>query len=196
VLLYAWRLPVTYQHGRYLWPVLPVIVLYGLAGWLAIGDALVRRYASSNSLRWVAGRAARLVFAVLLLIFLALGLQVYRQDVAFVNHEMVDAALWLGHNTPDLSLVAAHDIGAIGYFAGRPLLDLAGLITPEVIPMLDDEAALSDYVRASAADYLVTAPGWPYRLLTRPEAAVLVFSTNYSWTTEQGSNNVAIYRLR
>ncbi len=33
VFLYAWRLPVTYQHGRYLLAALPVWVLYGLAGW-------------------------------------------------------------------------------------------------------------------------------------------------------------------
>jgi len=32
----------------------------------------------------------------------------------------------------DDDLIAAHDIGAIGYFAPRPILDLAGLISPDV----------------------------------------------------------------
>ena len=32
VVLYAWRLPVTYQHGRYLLPAIPIWTLYGLAG--------------------------------------------------------------------------------------------------------------------------------------------------------------------
>jgi hypothetical protein len=34
-LIYALRLPVTYQHGRYMMPAMPVFWLIGLAGWLA-----------------------------------------------------------------------------------------------------------------------------------------------------------------
>ena len=38
------------------------------------------------------------------------------------------------------AIVAAHDIGALGYLDDHQLVDLAGLITPEVIPfMLDEE---------------------------------------------------------
>src|SRR5690606_33949171 len=33
---------------------------------------------------------------------------------------------------PPGELVACHDIGALGFFADRPLLDLAGLGTPEI----------------------------------------------------------------
>ena len=38
-------------------------------------------------------------------------------------------AQWLDRNTPPNALIAAHDIGAMGYFARRPPLDLAGLIS-------------------------------------------------------------------
>ena len=52
VFLYAWRLPVTYQHGRYLMAAMPVWVLYGLAGWIALlrlGQGSLFRLGSAGS---------------------------------------------------------------------------------------------------------------------------------------------------
>ncbi len=140
-------------------------------------------------------RIGALTFIVLLIIFLILGLQVFAQDVAFVNGEMVAVGQWLQENTPTEALVAAHDIGAIGYFAERTILDLAGLIAPEGIPLLSDGDALLDYVQESDSDYLVTAPGWTYDKITSSENAILKYSTGYSWTREQGVNNMAVYLL-
>lgn len=191
VLAYATRLPVTYQHGRYLWAALPVWILLGLAGWSAILGALRRRGRAGR----LVAQAAGLSFVVLLALFLFFGAVAYAEDVAFVENEMVDVALWLRDNTPAEALVAAHDIGALGYFARRPILDLAGLVSPQVISMLQDEQALARYVRASEAQYLVTAPGWPYEALTAAEDVQLLYDTGYAWTREQGLNNMAVYRL-
>ena len=190
VLLYAWRLPVTYQHGRYLFAALPIWVLYGLAGWLWLGEK-----AGNGRQARILKQTARLTFALLLLLFVFLGAQSYAQDVAFIEGEMVDAAHWLAANTPPDALIAAHDIGAIGYFAERPLLDLAGLISPEIIPLLADEVTLAAYVRASDAAYLVTAPGWEYLTLTTDPEIHLLYSTDFAWTEAQGVNGTAVYKL-
>ena len=195
VFLYAWRLPVLYQHGRYLIPVLPVIILYGLAGWLWLARLIGARLRLGQRASFISGRAAGLVFAVLLAVFLLLGQQAYAGDVSFVNREMVVVARWLNEHTPPDALVAAHDIGATGYFGERRLLDLAGLISPEVVPLLGDENALADYVRTSGAGYLVTAPGWPYDALTEGDGVVLLYATDYAWTRQQGRNNMAVYGL-
>ena len=130
-----------------------------------------------------------------LLLFLLLGARAYASDVAFIENEMVDVAHWLRDNTAEDALIAAHDIGAIGYFSERPLLDLAGLVSPEIIPVLNDEEALRQYVGAQEADYLVTAPGWPYDGLTSEPDVHLVYSSEYEWTREQGLNNMSVYRL-
>ncbi len=189
VLAYAWRLPVTYQHGRYLLPILPVWVLFGLAGWLGLmgqwGDGRLSR---------IGKRSLTLTGTVIWLVFLLLGGQAYATDVAFIEGEMVTVAEWLAANTSPDALIAAHDIGAIGYFSERPLLDLAGLVSPEIIPWLADEARLADYIGRSDADYLVTAPGWPYERVAG--TAVPLFDTDYIWTREQGFNNMIVYRLR
>lgn len=195
VFLYAWRLPVTYQHGRYLWPALPIWILYGVSGWLTIMDQLVRRTERRERLHFVLKRFGILTLVVLLFVFVLLGVQVFLQDVAFVNGEMVDIGQWINENTPDAALIAAHDIGAIGYVAERPLIDLAGLISPEVIPLLTDEELLMDYVVDRQADFLVTAPGWTYERLTSSERATHLYSTGYAWTLGEGVNNMEVYRL-
>lgn len=190
VVLYAWRLPVTYQHGRYLFAAIPLWIVYGLAGWLGLFA-----WMGNGRLGRMGKQVAVLTFALLLLFFTVLGAQTYATDVAFIEGEMVATAHWLAENTPPDALIASHDIGAIGYFAERPLLDLAGLISPEVILYLADEAALSDYLAHSEASYLVAAPGWPYTLITESANTSLLYSTNYSWTVTQGMNNMSVYRL-
>ena len=186
VVLYAWWLPLVYQHGRYLLPTVPVWVLLGLAGWgwLLGGNGRFFR---------ILRQTAVLSFAIVLLFFLLQGAVAYGRDVAFIEGEMVAAARWLAVNTEPDVLVAAHDIGAIGYFAERPLLALAGLLSPEVVPLLPDGAALVEYALAAGAGYLVTAPGWPYRALG--ERGTAVYQTDFAWTREQGWENTAVYRL-
>ena len=188
VALYGWRLPVTYQHGRYLLAATPIWILYGLAGWLTI-------YAKAGEGRFTRPLklAGGLILGLMSIIYLFLGAQAYAADTAFIEHEMVATARWVEANTPSDALIAAHDIGAMGYFGKRPLLDLAGLITPDIIPHLDDMAAIEAYISASDADYLVTAPGWPYDGVTAGKTAV--YSSNYEWTVEQGANNTAVYEL-
>jgi len=195
VFLYAWRLPVLYQHGRYLMPAIPIFILYGLAGWLHLIKIIKERFQTTARLDFLWKNFSRLTFALLLIYFLFLGLLAYAQDVAFINAEMVSTARWLEKNTPPDTLIAAHDIGAIGYFGDRQLLDLAGLISPEVIPLLSDQDDLVSYVKDSGAEYLVTAPGWPYEELTKTEDAILLYSTDYAWTQEQGINNMEIYQV-
>jgi hypothetical protein len=190
VLLYAWRLPVTYQHGRYIMAAMPLWALYGLAG------SIMLLLMFQGQLGTLMRRVAALSFTVIMLLFMLLGAEAYATDVAFIEGEMVTVAHWLAANTEPDAVIASHDIGAIGYFAERPLLDLAGLITPEIIPLLSNEAALAQYVLASNADYLVTAPGWPYTDVTQSDAATFVFSTDYEWTQLSGLNNMAVYRLR
>ncbi len=195
IFLYSWRLPVTYQHGRYLLPAVPVIILYGLAGWKWLFQRLDKKLGEASRPAFILKSVAFLTFTVLLLFFLILGMQVYTQDVAFINGEMITVAEWLEENTAEDDLIAAHDIGAIGYFSSRPLLDLAGLISPEVIPLLPDQNAVAEFAKDRDADYLVTAPGWPYSVLNRDPAARIVFDTEFAWTLDQGLNNMAVYAL-
>jgi hypothetical protein len=183
--LYAWRLPVTYQHGRYVMPVIPVLFVIGLEGVFMWAQPGARRF-----WRRVISRAWLTGIGLLTVGFVVLGARAYRQDVAIIESEMVQTARWLQVNTPPSAVIAAHDIGAIGYFADRELVDLAGSVSPEVIPFMRDEAAIKRYLDRRGADYLVTFPGWYPQLSRHGE---LVYRTEAPFSPDAGGENMRVY---
>ncbi len=183
--LYAIRLPVTYQHGRYMIPAIPVLVIWGLAGTAALVGGQ-----KTGRLRWILSRVTAATIAILLVLFWWLGMDSFTKDVAVINGEMVKVAGWLvGNSDPD-DLIAAHDIGAIGYFTERELLDLAGLISPDVIPFIRDEARLADYLDENCPVYFVTFPDWYPELVAGREK---VYQTDTEITREFDQMNMAVY---
>jgi hypothetical protein len=182
--LYALRLPVIYQHGRYIMPAMPVFFILGLAGFADLVFRKMPRAAWFFPVFW------RLVTALVLLLFWARGAYAYAQDVAVIESEMVTAAKWVSANVPENDLVAAHDIGALGYYAHHDLVDLAGLVSPQVIPFIRDEAKLADYLDAQHVDYLVTFPDW-YPSLTADLTPV--FSTGGRYAPALGETNMEVY---
>jgi len=166
-------------------PVLAVVGLDGMFSWI--------QPAAARPWRWVLSRAWPATFGAVTAVFWLLGCRAYAQDVAIIETEMVDTARWIADNTEPEALIAAHDIGALGYFGSRPLLDLAGLVSPEVIPILRDETALAQYLDERDADYLMTFPGW-YPLLTSLAQPLHVGTARFS--PAAGGENMVVYRWR
>lgn len=182
--VYALRLPVTYQHGRYAMPVLPLFSLLGFFGW-----AWLAGYLRKIAWRW--RMTALLTFWALTLAFWGRGALAYAQDVAVIESEMVKTAQWVAENLPPDAVVAAHDIGALGYFTTCHLIDLAGLVSPEVIPFLRDEQALAKFLYQRKVEYLITFPDW-YPTLTASLQPIYVTGSPYA--PMFGEMNMAVYR--
>ncbi len=184
--LYTLRLPATYQHGRYLMPVLPLLVSYSAFGLLRIwrNPALGRG-------GWVVSRAWLGSLGLITLGFFVLGAQAYVQDVGVIETEMVRTSRWVAANTPADAVVAAHDIGALGYWGGRRLIDLGGLTQSYLPPVFGDSGALRSYLNLEGAEYLVTFPHL-YPSLT--QSCVPVWTTQGSYSPRQGGENMAVYR--
>jgi uncharacterized membrane protein len=187
LILYTVRLPVIYQHGRYQIPTIPWLLLLGI--WGAV--TLLRPRHRTLWIRVLSKAAAGSLVGAMLL-FVGLGAQGYANDVQFIETEMVKTAHWLRENTDPETIIAAHDIGAIGYFTERPLVDLAGLITPAVIPFIRDEQALLAFAREQGAVYLVTFPSW-YPAIT--PSLHQVYSTNSPWAIQANYDNMAVYQI-
>jgi hypothetical protein len=185
--LYALRLPVTYQHGRYLMPAMPVYFIMAAAGTIHLLLLLGQKG------KW--GRLTRFAWACMIVLvglsFYGLGASSYSEDVAIIESEMVTTARWINANTEPTALIAAHDIGAIGYFSDRQLVDLAGLISPEVIPYIRDEAELAEYLDEKNVDYLVTFPEWYPQLTRRGEP---IYRTQAKFSPNAGGENMTVYR--
>ncbi len=188
LLLYAIRLAVTYQHGRYVIPAMPVfflISLSGLASWVKPGENLMWKR--------VIGRAWTLSLGSVWIVFFAAGARAFASDVAVIESEMVQTARWIASNTDPDALIAAHDIGALGYFGERRLVDLAGLVSPEVIPFIRDEITLAAYLDENQVDYLMTFPGWYPELVRNREP---VYSSDGPFSPMQGGENMQVFRWR
>jgi hypothetical protein len=68
----------------------------------------------------------------------------------------------VGANIPPEDLFAVHDIGALGYFAPREIVDLAGLVTPEIVPLFGQRAAIMEYICQSEARWMMVLPDQRY----------------------------------
>lgn len=153
ILLYAWRLPAPYQHGRYVMTVLPVFITLAGAGTLALAANSGRQLA-----RRVLARSLLVTTALVFGLFWVSGASIYANEVRLIEGEMVTAAKWIAENVPAETPMAVHDIGAIGYFAPRPLFDLAGLVSPEVVRIILDPPALMNAMQARGVRYMMVSP--------------------------------------
>lgn len=151
--LFVIRLPVPFQHGRYVMPLLPPLLLYAGGGIVH----LVRRYRYTAT-----GRVLTRTLALSLLAgfpaFLWIGAGAYATGVRIIDTEMVATAEWVADNVPNDDLFAVHDIGALGYFAPRDIIDIAGLVTPEIQPIVRDHPALMTFICEQGAEWLMVLP--------------------------------------
>jgi hypothetical protein len=186
--VYALRLPVNYQHGRYLMPAIPWLILYGI--WGTIGA--LRPRSPVLAVR-VISRGAPVAFVLLAVLFWGRGALAYSDDVAFIEGEMVAMARWLEENTAPDTVIAVHDIGAVGYLTDRPLLDLAGLITPEVIPIMTDAEQLAEWMLARGAGYAVFFPDFSSTYQQLDTMFQRAHCTDFAWTRAAGHENMCAY---
>jgi arabinofuranosyltransferase len=150
-----------FQSGRYLGPAVALAVVTSVLGaeWI---------------LRQVRQRAARLAVGSVLAILalfnavstgIATAGNTARAENS-INRQQVALGEWLAQNTPEDAVIACNDVGAIGYFANRRVLDLLGLVTPEVMsyrkkyPIGRENFAGRDFVLDRKPDYLVIFPSW------------------------------------
>ncbi|MBL8061512.1 MAG: hypothetical protein JNK32_00715 [Anaerolineales bacterium] len=182
--LYISRLPV-YQHGRYIMPAMPIFFFFGLLAFAEFdAGKLFNRY------HWIGQTIWRASIAMLAFGFIFLGARSYAQDVGIIESEMVVTAKWAAANLPPDAIIAAHDIGALGYFDTHALIDLAGLISPEVIPFIRDEPRLATFLNEKEADYLIAFPYF-YPLLSKNSEAV--FTSESPLTLSLNEENMVIY---
>jgi hypothetical protein len=186
--IYAFRLPVTYQHGRYIIPAMPIFYIFGASGMISW---IIDHFQDQQMLFRILAKVWLISSVSVLGLFWILGAKAYAEDVAIIESEMVTTATWIKENTTEDALIAAHDIGALGYFAERNIIDLAGLISPDVIPFIRDEVRLAVFLDSENVEYLMTFPRW-YPSLT--QQSILLYQTRGIYSPALGGENMAIFK--
>ena len=182
--IYFLRLP-AYQHGRYIIPAFPMLYLWGMLGMVEFVNS-----AKANK---------RIVFlwsvltGILCLIFGFIAARQNAYDVYWIESEMVTTAKWVEENIPPDAILAVHDIGVLGYYVQNPILDLAGLITPDVVPFIRNEDQLAEYLNTNSADYLIVFVS-DYPNLTSQRMPVFVGGLEYDPVGIE--NNMKVYKWK
>ncbi len=156
-ILFAVRLPMVYQHGRYFFPLIPIYYILSICG--------VNKWLEKVNPKKVNLTKMVLGCAIISACFFAYFAQSsYQSDLRTIQLLMVEPAKWIQKNTSEDSIVAVHDIGAMGYYADRELIDLAGLIQPEIISIIRNESEIKKYLISREVNYLVVFEDWYHDL--------------------------------
>ena len=94
---------------------------------------------------------------------------VYQDQTHHIAIRQVVTAKWLKNNTPENAVIATHDVGAIGYYSERKIVDVAGLINPEFIKKLNSKdfaRFMTEQMIKEHVDYIVFLREW-YRVVNQ-----------------------------
>ncbi|MBI4417573.1 MAG: tetratricopeptide repeat protein [Ignavibacteriales bacterium] len=174
-LAYWYKLPYLYQNGRYLMPVIPFYLLIGLAGMEWILATAAERLPNVLSVA-----RARLVGAgILAVLGLYFGLETwnaresYKDHCTYVSDRQVKTAFWIRENLPDSAVVATHDVGALAFYSGRKIVDMVGLISPEMIARIGNLPATKQFLVERGVTHLAVLRNWFEAVNVNP-----IFQTN------------------
>lgn len=159
---YYLMLPFSHRFGRYLMPVIPFYILTSFYGIKTVSEFAFRKNIPVG------------VFNFLFIVFVLSGVFLsvkeintnrdeYTEFCKYHNDRHATAGRWLKNNTPEYAVIAAHDVGAIAYYSQRKIVDMVGLVTPEIISHINDKdfsSFLNNYFAQNEVDYLVTLRNW------------------------------------
>lgn len=172
------------NFGRYYFPLLPLVVIFGVLGAEELGHRLGAR---TQILGWNAPLRAMLVALLLApnLWGLLHGPGRYVQTLGNVEDSDVRAALWLGEHLDPEATLAVQDIGAIAYHLPNPIVDLTGIVEPSILPTLRGDVAPEVYWEERLLAYLAER---------RPDYLV-IFTRSYPMITHTAQSETGGFRI-
>jgi hypothetical protein len=151
--------PYLMQEGRY---VAHLLVIFFVVA--AVGAA---ELAARTRHAWVIWSLATLAVARLLSQNVSFAPQ-YAAQVDNINRMHVAMGRWIADHTPADAAVAVNDIGAIGFFSDRRIIDLEGLVTPAVLPYREGRRYVQ-FVEQERPDLVVIFPEWYPEIVDRAD---------------------------
>jgi hypothetical protein len=169
-----------FQEGRYSIHLLPLAVVVVAAG---LGPALGRR-------------AALLAWLALALWALGPAAERYAWGVQNIEAMQVRIGRWVDANAPRSARLAVNDIGAIAYLSRREVVDLMGLVTPEILPYRrQGEEGVIRFVGEVCPDYVIVFPAWFPRLTARGDLLEPVYRVRLDRVEVSGAPEMVVYRV-
>lgn len=164
ILAYYIKLPFSHRFGRYLLPVMPFYILIAVAGLNTVLGFIKMKISKRSSLL---PNSVFILYSLTAIYLSASNTIKISKDYAFIckyhNDRHVAAGKWINKNTKESDVIAAHDIGAIAFYGERKIIDMAGLVTPELVTHINDRMYseyMNNYLSKQKVDYIVTLRNW------------------------------------
>lgn len=168
IFIYWYKLPYAHRFGRYLMPIIPFYILTFIYGSRVFFKYLYGLFKDRNTVNGL-----NFIFLGAVIIYSASSCyenkNVYQDQTHHIAIRQVATAKWLKNNTPEGSIIATHDVGAIGYYSDRKIVDVAGLINPEFIKKLntkDFARFMTEQMVKEHVDYIAFLREW-YRVVNQ-----------------------------
>ncbi len=120
----------------------------------------------------------------------------YGWAVQNINAMQVHLGRWVDVHLPKRARIAVNDIGAIAYFSRREVIDLMGLVTPEIIPYRrQGEAGVLRYLLETCPDHVIIFPAWFPQIASSVALLEPVYRVRLERNEVAGAPEMVVYRL-
>ena len=146
------------NNNRYLVPVFDLFFVSAIIAMAWVLEfLLVRKFRLVNTYetKLVALSITMLILVVPLLPHYIGQATYYGKAAKTVNDLHVNIGTWFDENTPEDSVFATHDAGAVRFISNRTMIDLAGLVSPDIIHGNMTARETLSYLREQGCNYFV-----------------------------------------
>lgn len=169
IFIYWYKLPYAHRFGRYLMPVFPFYILLFVYGSREFFKWLASYFSDKKLLNGM-----NVILIVSAIIWSGSEYykhkDVYQDQSRHIYIRQVEAAKWIKNNTPEGSIIATHDVGAIAFYSDRKIVDVVGLINPEFIPKLNSKefvGFVQEQMKKQNVSYVAFLKEW-FQVVNQP----------------------------
>jgi hypothetical protein len=159
---YWWKLPFLYQEGRYLMPVLPLVVILALGGLDTLLNLGAHRIAALRvrQNRMLAASVVMVLVAAQAIFATLTTHKAYAASCNYIGSRQVATAKWMSEHLPPDAVIGTHDIGAVAYYSGRRVADMVGLVSPQMIGNIGSFDGLNRFLAREHVSHLAVLRNW------------------------------------
>ena len=186
------------HHGRYLIPLIPFINIVSIYILRKIHQYFRNKEFKKYILLRKATIALVLIFSINSAVIFASALG---WNVENINSQQVKIGNWLKTNLPGEKAFGMNDIGAIGFFTDKYVVDMAGLVTPDVFKFQkmsyeDGAKALLKFLKSKDVNYIIIYPDWyEYIMENYSKSFEQVYSARLTNNTICGGIEMFVYKI-
>lgn len=190
VSFYIIYFPLLVHYGRYIMPVFPFYIFLGVEG-------IFKLFSKDYPIKKIVFSLFWILFIISFFINFYFNnmADYYAMSVENINNMQVKIGRWLNKNTEKYSIVATNDIGAIGFFSKRKIIDTYGIITPEIIPLKKNESKILKFLKNKKVDYLVIFPNW-YPKIAESKELIKIYEVQLKNNVICGDKKMVVYKTK